>query len=519
MDGSPRIAAMSTAGARRRRRARPRGRRPASSGRSRRHGDLDERAAGGTVVHRQPARRARPPSSCTSACRRVHEPVPDELGEHRVGVDTRRPLGGPLVGREQSGHGGRVRGRGQPRGEARREPVDGHVGVGHAHHSPTRAALDCTPDDEGGRRMDSGTDDRSQPSQETLTRNWDELLQEIRVTQTGVQILTGFLLTVPFSNRFDELTELPADVYLAVLAGSVLTTGLVVAPVAMHRVLFRQRRRELLVESGNRFAMAGLGDARADGLRGRAARRRRRRRHDRRAGSPAARSCSCSPCSGPCCPGSLDRVDDRRATRRPPPRTSPAADRRPTGLSRRGMPGRTTALGRLRVGSAADAVVQVHDVADPVDGHELEVARARRRAALGCRHRRATGCRNRCTSSTRPARKASAARVGPPMLTSRMLDALSCATAAGVERRDEPGAGRRDVLEGRGVDDLVGGPPDPGVLAHRPRHVAGGGLPEAHRLVEPPPEEVGADLALLGVDDLVQLVGGRGPARTRPRRR
>ncbi|MFL6079400.1 MAG: DUF6328 family protein [Ornithinibacter sp.] len=97
-----------------------------------------------------------------------------------------------------------------------------------------------------------------QPSQETLTRNWDELLQEIRVTQTGVQILTGFLLTVPFSNRFGDLTTFQRNVYLAVLAGSVLTTGLVVAPVAMHRVLFRQRRRELLVESGNRFAMAGL---------------------------------------------------------------------------------------------------------------------------------------------------------------------------------------------------------------------------------------------------------------------
>jgi hypothetical protein len=101
-------------------------------------------------------------------------------------------------------------------------------------------------------------DDDSQPSQETLTRNWDELLQEIRVTQTGVQILTGFLLTVPFSNRFADLSAFQRGVYLAVLAGSVLTTGLVVAPVAMHRVLFRRRRRELLVESGNRFAMAGL---------------------------------------------------------------------------------------------------------------------------------------------------------------------------------------------------------------------------------------------------------------------
>jgi hypothetical protein len=96
------------------------------------------------------------------------------------------------------------------------------------------------------------------PSQETLTRNWDELLQEIRVTQTGVQILTGFLLTVPFSNRFEELTSFQRGVYLTVLAGSVLTTGLVVAPVAFHRVLFRQRRRELLVEWANRFAMAGL---------------------------------------------------------------------------------------------------------------------------------------------------------------------------------------------------------------------------------------------------------------------
>jgi len=106
--------------------------------------------------------------------------------------------------------------------------------------------------------MATKDDEDQQPSEETLTRNWDELLQEIRVTQTGVQILTGFLLTVPFSNRFTELTEFQRNVYLAVLAGSVLTTGLVVAPVAMHRVLFRQRRRELLVESANKFAMAGL---------------------------------------------------------------------------------------------------------------------------------------------------------------------------------------------------------------------------------------------------------------------
>ncbi len=99
-------------------------------------------------------------------------------------------------------------------------------------------------------------DDR--PSPKTLSRNWDELMQEIRVTQTGTQILTGFLLTVPFSSRFEELTAFQRWVYLAVLGGSVLTTCLVVAPVAFHRLLFRRRRRELLVDVGNRFAIAGL---------------------------------------------------------------------------------------------------------------------------------------------------------------------------------------------------------------------------------------------------------------------
>lgn len=111
--------------------------------------------------------------------------------------------------------------------------------------------------DDDVRDAEDGTDG-AQPSQETLTRNWDELLQEIRVTQTGVQILTGFLLTVPFSPRFGDLTGFQKGLYLAVLFGSVLTTGLVVAPVAFHRMLFRRRRRELLVESGNRLAIAGL---------------------------------------------------------------------------------------------------------------------------------------------------------------------------------------------------------------------------------------------------------------------
>lgn len=93
---------------------------------------------------------------------------------------------------------------------------------------------------------------------ERLTRNWDELLQEIRVAETGVQILTGFLLTVPFSQRFEDLSEFQRDLYLVVLAGSVTTTALIVAPVAFHRALFRRRARHWLVEAANQCARAGL---------------------------------------------------------------------------------------------------------------------------------------------------------------------------------------------------------------------------------------------------------------------
>lgn len=95
-------------------------------------------------------------------------------------------------------------------------------------------------------------------SDETITRNLNELLQEIRVAQTGIQILTGFLLTIPFSARFPDLDPLQRRTYLAVLCGSVLTTALVVAPVAFHRVLFRQRQRPWLVAASDLSAKAGL---------------------------------------------------------------------------------------------------------------------------------------------------------------------------------------------------------------------------------------------------------------------
>lgn len=93
---------------------------------------------------------------------------------------------------------------------------------------------------------------------ERLTRNLNELLQELRVTQTGVQILTGFLLTLPFTTRFSSLDSLQRNIYLTILAGSVVATGLIIGPVAFHRALFRQGERRWIVEAANWAARAGL---------------------------------------------------------------------------------------------------------------------------------------------------------------------------------------------------------------------------------------------------------------------
>lgn len=99
---------------------------------------------------------------------------------------------------------------------------------------------------------------RSETQVERLDRNWATLLQELRVTQTGVQLLTGFLLTLPFQQRFDRLDELMRGVYVATVACSVAATLALVAPVAMHRMLFRRRRLKVLVSVAHRLAIAGI---------------------------------------------------------------------------------------------------------------------------------------------------------------------------------------------------------------------------------------------------------------------
>ena len=100
--------------------------------------------------------------------------------------------------------------------------------------------------------------ERGETEIQRLDRNWNSLLQELRVVQTGVQLLTGFLLTLPFQQRFDVLDPPMRNLYLATVACSVGSTVLLIAPVGMHRLLFRRHRLQTLVSAAHRCAYAGL---------------------------------------------------------------------------------------------------------------------------------------------------------------------------------------------------------------------------------------------------------------------
>jgi hypothetical protein len=107
-------------------------------------------------------------------------------------------------------------------------------------------------------RADRNRKERSETPIEQLDRQWGELLQELRVSQTGVQLLTGFLLSLPFQQRFSRLSDVELAVYLAVVVLSLTATGLLLAPVSIHRIVFRQHERRELVRIANVLAQAGI---------------------------------------------------------------------------------------------------------------------------------------------------------------------------------------------------------------------------------------------------------------------
>jgi hypothetical protein len=101
-------------------------------------------------------------------------------------------------------------------------------------------------------------DDADREEQRKRDRQMLELLNELRVALPGVQILFAFLLTVPFSARFGELTAFQSDVYYVTLIATALSAACLIAPSSAHRLRFHKGEREWIVESANRLMIAGL---------------------------------------------------------------------------------------------------------------------------------------------------------------------------------------------------------------------------------------------------------------------
>jgi O-antigen/teichoic acid export membrane protein len=106
--------------------------------------------------------------------------------------------------------------------------------------------------------MTASDDDRNESQQQRDDRNLMELLQELRVAGLGVQVLFGFLLSLPFTSRFVKLSPPQRGLYVADLLLAALSTVLLLAPVAYHRLVFRQNLKERLVRMANGLAIAGL---------------------------------------------------------------------------------------------------------------------------------------------------------------------------------------------------------------------------------------------------------------------
>ena len=106
-----------------------------------------------------------------------------------------------------------------------------------------------------GRLHESG---REESEEERADRNLSDLLQELRVALPGVQVLFAFLLTVPFTQRFDEPQRLPAEALLRRPDRVALATVMLVAPTAGHRILFRRQQKEFIVTLSNNLALIGL---------------------------------------------------------------------------------------------------------------------------------------------------------------------------------------------------------------------------------------------------------------------
>src|SRR5215216_4170714 len=95
------------------------------------------------------------------------------------------------------------------------------------------------------------SDDRDESRDERLDRNWDELLQELRVLQTGIQLLSGFLLTLPFTQVFADLDDAQKSLYLALVVLAGVCVGVNLTPIMLHRRVFGDHVKERVVKVGH----------------------------------------------------------------------------------------------------------------------------------------------------------------------------------------------------------------------------------------------------------------------------
>lgn len=101
-------------------------------------------------------------------------------------------------------------------------------------------------------------DRRRESTEQRDDRNLSELIQELRVAGLGVQVLFGFLLSLPFTSQFSRLSGQQRDLYLVCVVLSAVATVLLIGPVAYHRLVFRRGMKEKLVRFANRLAIIGL---------------------------------------------------------------------------------------------------------------------------------------------------------------------------------------------------------------------------------------------------------------------
>lgn len=107
-------------------------------------------------------------------------------------------------------------------------------------------------------QADAQHDGRDETASERADRNWEELMQELRVMQTGTQILTGFLLAVAFQPLFKDLSDQQRLLYIVLVLLAAAATILALTPVGMHRILFAKGRKAELVQAAHRIVKANM---------------------------------------------------------------------------------------------------------------------------------------------------------------------------------------------------------------------------------------------------------------------